>query len=227
MEITADQDRKSSYRRSNRFDSAIRVMLVSSILGSCAATVVPPAADNTKPSVKMDLYNVDPNADPIGLNDQCCVLRRDVPDSTRQLTLVASAIDKESGIKSLVILARVIRSCQAQPSDGTLTIPIEDSTTFEVKHVDANSPSLPTTLLANSYFRMSDLLAECPHSKIYVDDASGTHVVDGPPQITKQCGIRLFATGENGVGGESTTATALLVLGPMNSGAFPCADVPF
>jgi hypothetical protein len=69
--------------------------------------------------------------------------------------------------------------------------------------------------------------AVCPPSKRYIDDESGTRVVDGLPQITTFCGVRLTARSENGSGGTAQTFAVLLVPGSVGSWAFSCPQVPF
>jgi len=195
---------------------------------SCEQVSVPPV-DATPPTVKLDIYGIgDPTENPVSEDSSCCTIRRSVPERN-QLTLVASAEDRDSGVKTLALNAAVIRTCQAQSAPGVpVGTPIMEVTMIELAKVASTGTQFPATRLENAYFRYGDHQPpECPHSKRYIDDANGTRVEDGLPQITTFCGVRLTATGENGTGVAASTGTLLLVAGPPRSGAFPCPSVPF
>jgi hypothetical protein len=91
----------------------------------------------------------------------------------------------------------------------------------------AGGGAQPTTRLVNANMTLGDLEPPaCPPVKFAVNDDPPTYV-DIAEQSTTYCGVRVFARAVNGTGGAKSTAKALLLIGPPQSGVIPCRSVPF
>lgn len=226
-------------RRSGRAGTVV-VCLSAMALAACK-TVAIPAADQTAPVVRMDIYGIDePDATFLDFRD-CCTLRRTVGLGD-ELTIVASAEDADSGIQSVEIVATVITECLVTrsypgkgpvpggPPEGTMVLRQTEQVLASSDGSGAANASAPETRLVNAKTRLVDLAPEaCGPVTVSIreDPADPPLTATVAERATTFCGVRFFARGKNGVGGTHSTATALIVEGPPRSGAFPCRSVPF
>jgi hypothetical protein len=206
------------------------------MLGGCETTSVP-ASDASAAEVKLDVYGVETSySGPpgvLGLSDRCCTVRRSAP-STLELPLIASAKDEQSGIRSLEIVATVVRRCTRErpttAAEGVPTIQSVERVLARAGGTNAAGEALPITRLASTQTTLAALQPDpCPDLRRIVDeDANGQPIYQTVDrQTTTFCGVRIVARAANGVGTATPTASAFVVEGPIGAGALSCPEVPF